>query len=126
GVVRAAGFAAAELKADGATIQRAIDAHGASDIQRITFLYDGSGLEVETLPAADVARMADARARAGKPPLALADQLLGELALRAPVTRMSAVGRFTQHSRTSDSKPWNGGDYWDNWHDTNHNGVADT
>lgn len=120
--VKAAAFSAAELLADGAAIHDAVRAHGVSDIQRIAYAYDGSGLEVERMPPEEVARIAAARTRAGKSPVRSADQILSEVALRAPVRLSTGTGLVMPHAtRTADGSPWNGGDVWDTYHNSNPN-----
>ena len=123
--IKAAQYSAAELEADGAAIAEAVKLHGVSDIQRVTFHYDGSGLEVERMPPAEVARIAAARERAGKSPVWAADQIIDSLALRTSAKIVIGTGLITPQARSSDSPPWNGGGVWSTWHDTNHDGNGD-
>lgn len=124
--VKPALFSLAELEADGAKIEAAARAHGASDIQTIGFNYDGSGLEIERMPADAVAALASARARAGKGAVWSAEQVIGELELSAPVHVTVATETINPHAtRTSDTPPWNGGGRWQTYHDTNHDGIGD-
>jgi hypothetical protein len=110
--VVAAAFSAAELEADGMAIEAAAGPDG-SDIQTIGYRYDGAGLEVERTPPDVVARDAADRARSGKPALRSADEVIGALALAAPVEISVATGVIqTMAGRLDDTPPWNGGGFW--------------
>ena len=114
--IKAATFSAAELQAQGAKIHSAIGRRGTSDIQQIGYEPDGGALDVVRQPASVMGPMRAARALAGKPTPATAEQILSDAAVTVPVHLSTAAAPVTTMSRVDDSSPWNGGDEWEDWH----------
>jgi len=113
--VISAAYSMAEMEAEAAKIHKAEKALGASDIQAVGARYDGSGLDIERMPAAAAEKKALVRARAGQPPLRSAEQVLAKADLRVPirVTTADKPIELMFASRWDDSPAWNGGGYWE-------------
>jgi hypothetical protein len=125
-IVKAAAFSLAELESDGARIEAAIAREATpSEIQAVSFRYDGSGIDVERMPAAKRDRIVAARAASGKRAPLLVAEVIARAGVVAPVTITTATESIELTSRTADSPPWNGGDRWTTYHDTNHDGNGD-
>jgi Trypsin len=108
--IKAAAYSMAEMEAAAKTIGDAINTRGASEIQAIVKKYDGSGLEVEVMPAEVAAQKTLARTTSGRSPLLSADQILAGLDLQVSVRLITASNQFEfTASRRCDSPPWNGG-----------------
>src|SRR5262249_26457888 len=108
--IKQAAYSLAEMEADAEKIGEAMKARGGSDIQSIVTKYDGSGLDVERMPADAAAKETLERANAGLGALKSADQVLAGVNLSVPVRITTASERIElMASRRCDSPPWNGG-----------------
>jgi len=108
--VKVAAYSHAELAAAQAVLASAVAA-GHVDIQAIGIRGDGSGLEVERIPAATRAQW-DRQGRATTD----ATTVIAELRLAVPVSVTTATAPITRtSSRENDSPPWNGGGYFESY-----------
>ncbi|WP_175543530.1 trypsin-like serine protease [Micromonospora pattaloongensis] len=114
--IQQANYSLAELEAAADTITARIKSRGGSQIQAIVTNADGSGLVAEQMPASAASKLSSDRSRAGKAPLASANEILTGLPLSVPVkvtTAADAIKPMT--SRLEDVPNWNGGGYYETW-----------
>jgi hypothetical protein len=105
----------AELHAESAKIHKRIQQLGATDIQRVDYATDGSGLTVVRQPAAKRASLAAARQLRGKALIVPADQLVAQAGVTVPVRFDTATEEIRPSTtRFTDFSPWNGGGKWVN------------
>lgn len=125
--IKATEFSLAEMEIDAEKIIKYVEARGGSDIQSIAVRHDGSGLDVELMPADAVAKVASSRAKAGKSALWSAHRVLAGLNLRVPVHVATASERIEfKSSRLSDTPPWNGGGRFETWRGLDHRASCTT
>ncbi len=116
--VVAATYSLAELHAAAESIE-ADPSVEVSDLQLISYPYDGSHLEVRTMPAASVRALEAKRQSAGQPPLRSIVDIVKQAKVAVPVVYAQATDPVTlDSSRVSDSPPWNGGDRFETWGST--------
>jgi|GEM_PF-2423630 len=125
-VLKPARYSKAELVAEGDKIHNAIDSYGASEIQTIGYMYDGSGLKVEKKPNL-AARGPVGLANAPRERVATAEKILADADVRVPVEISIAEDPFVLlASRLDDNAPWNGGGRWEAWRGTEHRSTCST
>ncbi|MFF5071459.1 S1 family peptidase [Micromonospora olivasterospora] len=117
--VKAATNSEAELHAAGRKIHAAIDLHGGSDIQSISYAPDGSGLQITRGP--EVTHGEPAALIQSESSEASVEQILAEAQVDVPVQVTDAVEPLSLlASRLNDTSPWNGGGRWESWRGLDH------
>jgi hypothetical protein len=121
--VKPAPYSLAELETAAAAVDVA-NARAGGNLQSVSLRYDGSGLDVERMPAVKSRRVARA---AGKAALADIATVLRTASVSVPVSIKTATEEIEPlASRVADTPPWNGGGRWESWRGGDHRQTCTT